>query len=263
MPKDIRVLVVTEDPFVRNWMTFLVVRDWRTRVIGEMEGKADLQVFFKNSAERADVILIDTDGLEVSGWLGQIRESLAMMRNPPVILCVGLRADGQVLHQAAQPGYVGYLLKNEIRYSLAWAVSLSVGGYWVMTPGVESLLAEAGVDLPGKSLILDGRVPMYDFTESEARVARLALLFSVERRDMADELKISKAWSYGVVSGIYDKMGMESILNGQVDPTEFLGDNPLVLAHLKEIVQRLGNSRKAQDMETLAFHLLTMPEIRN
>jgi DNA-binding NarL/FixJ family response regulator len=195
--------------------------------------------------------------------LGQLRESLAVTRNPPTIICVGSNADGWVLRQVAQAGCVGYLIKNEIRYSLAWAVSLAAGGYWVMTPGIESLVDEGAVNLPGKSLVLDGRVPMYDFTESEARVARLALLFSVERRDMADELKISKAWSYGVVSGIYDKMGMQSILNGQVDPTEFLGDNPLVLAHLKEIVQRLGNSRKAQDMETLAFHLLTMPEIRN
>ena len=138
-----------------------------------------------------------------------------------------------------------------------------MGGFWVMTPGIESLLAEGGLNLPGKSLVLDGRMQIYNFTESEARVARLALLFSIERRDMADELKISKAWSYGVVSSIYDKMGMEAILTSQVDPTEYLGDNPLVLAHLKENIQRLGNSRKAQDMETLAFHLLTMPDIRN
>ena len=80
MPKDIRVLVVSEDPFVRNWMAFLVVRDWRTRLIGEVEGKTALQVFLKNNTERADVVLIDSDGFEEAGWISQIHESLAAMR---------------------------------------------------------------------------------------------------------------------------------------------------------------------------------------
>lgn len=262
MPKDIRVLVVSEDPFTRNWMTFLLVRDWRTRVVGEVAGKAELQAFLKSNNERIDMVLLDTDRHEDNGWLEQLPESLSVQRFPPVILGIGLHGDGRVLHQMSHRLYVGYVLKDEIRYSLAWAAGLAAGGHWVMTPGVEPLLANAGFDLPGKHLVLDGRTLMYDFTESEARVARLAFLFSVERRDLADELKISKAWSYGVVSGIYDKLGMEAIIAGQVDPTEYLGDNPLVLAHLKEIVQRLGHSKKAQDMETLAFHLLTMPDIR-
>ena len=262
MPKDIRVLVVSDDLFTRNWMTFLLVRDWRTRVIGEVAGKAEVLAFLKNSSERIDMLVLDTDGNEENGWLEQLPESLAAQRYLPAVLCLGLHADGRVLHQMAHRAYVGYLLKDEIRYSLAWAASLAAGGQWVMTPGVEPLLASAGFDLPGKRLVLDGRSSMYDFTESEARVARLAFLFSIERRDLADELKISKAWTYGVVSAIYTKLGMEAVISGQVDPTEYLGDNPLVLAHLKEIVQRLGHSKKATDMETLAFHLLTMPEIR-
>jgi hypothetical protein len=250
-------------------MTFLLVRDWRTRVIGEVAGMVEVQAFLKNNNERIDMLLVDTDhnplstgGNEETDWLAQLPDSLSAQRFPPVILGIGLHGDGRVLHQMAHHLFVGYLLKDEIRYSLAWAASLAAGGHWVMTPGVEPLLASAGIALPAKRLVLDGRALMYDFTESEARVARLAFLFSVERRDLADELKISKAWSYGVVSGIYDKLGMDAIVNGQVDPTEYLGDNPLVLAHLKEIVQRLGHSKKAQDMETLAFHLLTMPDIR-
>jgi DNA-binding NarL/FixJ family response regulator len=261
MPKDIRVLVVCEDPFVRSWMSSLLVRDWRTRVVGETEGKAEMLAFFKNSSERTDMILIDADGLDEIGWLGQIPQILADQRYPPAILVMGRHPDGRVLHQMSHRSFVGYLIKDEIRYSLAWAASLAAVGHWVMTPGVEPLLAEAGFDLPGKRLVVNGRGQFYDFTESEARVARLAFIFSVERRDLADELKISKAWCYGVVSSIYDKLGMEAILTSQVNPTEYLGDNPIVLAHLKEIIQRLGGSKKAQDMESLAFHLLTMPEI--
>jgi DNA-binding NarL/FixJ family response regulator len=262
MPKDIRVLVVCQDPFARSWMTSLLVRDWRTRVIGELEDKPEMLAFFKYTNERVDMILLDVDGMVDVNTLGQVPQLLSGLHYPPAVLCVGSQPDGRVLHQMQHHSFLGYIIKSEIRDSLGWAVSLAAVGHWVMTPGVEPLLADAGFELPGKRLVLNGRAQFYDFTESEARVARLAFIYSVERRDLADELKISKAWCYGVVSSIYDKLGMEAILASQVNPTEYLGDNPIVLAHLKEIIQRLGGSKKAQDLETLAFHLLSMPEIR-
>jgi len=35
----------------------------------------------------------------------------------------------------------------------------------------------------------------------------------------------------------------------------------VILKHLEEILDELGTSKKAKDLETLAFHLLTMPTI--
>ena len=35
MVNDIRVVIVEDDPFARNWMALLAARDLRTRVIGE------------------------------------------------------------------------------------------------------------------------------------------------------------------------------------------------------------------------------------
>jgi len=46
-------------------------------------------------------------------------------------------------------------------------------------------------------VVLDGRQPVAGLTGRELEAARMAFLFSLERHDLADELNISKDWSYG------------------------------------------------------------------
>jgi len=54
---------------------------------------------------------------------------------------------------------------------------------------------------------------------------------------------------------------LEDLFTGEIDPSRFIGDDPVILEHLEEILDELGGSKKARDLETLAFHLLTMPSI--
>jgi len=42
-----------------------------------------------------------------------------------------------------------------------------------------------------------------------------------------------------------------------------LQDDPVIRSHIEEIVEQLGDSKKARDVETLAFHLITMPIIES
>jgi hypothetical protein len=94
-------------------------------------------------------------------------------------------------------------------------------------------------------------------------VARLAFLYSMERRDLADELGLSEEWAYGLVSGLYEKLGLKDLLSDdQVDPSGYLGTHPLILSHFKKIRADFQGSGKSRDMETLAFHLLTLPDIQ-
>jgi hypothetical protein len=118
-----------------------------------------------------------------------------------------------------------------------------------------------GMPLPSNKLILDGRKILPGFTDHQADVARMAIIFSLGRRDLADELKISEQWSYGLVSELYTKMGLKEILSGEVDLFSYIGESPIIRHHFEEILAQLGSSNKARDLETLAYHVLTMPEI--
>ena len=89
----------------------------------------------------------------------------------------------------------------------------------------------------------------------------MAFIFSLGRRDLADELKISEQWSYGLVSELYEKMGLSDIISGEVDLFSYIGESEIIRSHFEEVMDQLGTSKKARDLETLAYHLLTMPEI--
>lgn len=45
MARDILVSIMSDDDFARNWMSLLVVRDWRTRVVSEFTCSEDYLSF--------------------------------------------------------------------------------------------------------------------------------------------------------------------------------------------------------------------------
>ena len=140
-------------------------------------------------------------------------------------------------------------------------ISLIYDGQWVLTPGVLSMANRMNYVLPKHITIIRGRLSIPGFTDHEAEVAKMAIIFSLGRRDLADELKISEQWSYGLVSEIYSKMGLSEILSGEEDLFSYISENVVIRHHFEEILTQLNTSRKAKDLETLAYHLITMPEI--
>lgn len=265
MKKEARVLIVEDDPFARNWMALLLARDWRARVTGEAGSWDEMLAYFKSPAEKPNCVLINTD------LLGTAPEAaLGSLPGAPLVLLIGktpsLSPGGQPL-RLPFPNFGGWLLKREIRYALGWAVALADAGQWVVTPGTAAALRPARAahttlsgTAGGKVLVLDGRKSIHNLTEHEAEVARMALIFSMERRELSDELKISADWSYGLVSSIYHKLGMDEIQSGEIDAVEFLGKQFAENPRFQETLKQAGKARRT-DLESLAFHILTMPEI--
>ena len=112
------------------------------------------------------------------------------------------------LRRMTHPSFVGYILKNEISYSLAWAVDIAMSGKWVITEGVRSLAASMRFPLSRPCVVLDGRRTLQStLSKHQADVSRLAFLFSMERRELADELGVVEDWGYGLVSQVYEQFG--------------------------------------------------------
>ncbi len=167
------------------------------------------------------------------------------------------------MKQLNHPAFAGYILKDEIGYSLAWAISLAMRGTWVVTDGIQALAAAEGIPLPARCLVLNGRNIMVDhLTERQADVARLAFLFSIERRELADELGVGKDWGYQLVSEVYESLGIKDILTDDAFLKDYFGDFDLILSYIDRIRKESHGTGKSQDMETLAFHMMTMPEIK-
>jgi hypothetical protein len=56
-------------------------------------------------------------------------------------------------------------------------------------------------------------------------------------------------------------LGLNELAQDQENIIAYLEDDPVIKAHIDEILAELGTSKKAKDLETLAFHILTLPEI--
>lgn len=288
MSQAIYTLMVEDDFYARHWMEMMLRRDWRTRVCEQVGSPCELFAYLESSEKartKIHVILIDTEIPEDHYWLPEVLKTLgdynakqtaklAQLKQryrAPALLFTGMSRNPAVFRLVAAQGCGGYVLKDEIRYSLAWAVTLAAEGWLVFTPGV----LEKGSLPPGRSLILDGRnpVPLMGLSKRESDAARLAFLFSMERREMANELAITEEYSYTLVSSLFEKCGLNDILNGEAPVEEFFGDHPAVKAQVEKAISRLHNlkekegkyrkvnNKKLQDKETLAFHLMTLPHI--
>ena len=263
MPKtEVLIAIVEDDPFARNWMALLAARDWRTRVAGEFDEPLKIIPLLHNKASYVDLILMDTDIPGGEDWIPEILGAISGMPHPPAILCTGIRPNPEVLIRMAHPCFVGYILKNEIAYSLAWAVDIAMTGKWVVTEGVRSLASSMRYPLPHPCVVLDGRKTLQStLSKRQSDVSRLAFLFSMERKELADELGIVEDWGYGLVSQIYEQLGVKDILEDDEELKSYFADQPLILAHIEKIRSEGKGSVKAHELESLAFHIITLPEM--
>jgi DNA-binding NarL/FixJ family response regulator len=173
----IHVVIVEDDPFARNWMVLLAARDWRTRVVGETDEPSKLLKLINELTKEnlaIDFIVLDTEMPSGVNWISKILTSISSLPKTPKVLFTGIRANPQVLRQLDHPCFGGYLIKDEIHYSFAWAISLAIEGSMVITESVQSLAADMGFRLPDPGLVLDGRKVTRDLSERRAHVARLA-----------------------------------------------------------------------------------------
>jgi hypothetical protein len=263
MPKnEFLIAIVEDDPFARNWMALLAARDWRTRLAGDFDDPLKLIPLLHKKAAMVDLVLMDTDIPGGENWIPEILGAISGIPHPPAILCTGIKPNPEVLRRMSHPSFVGYILKNEISFSLAWAIDIAMAGKWVITEGVRSLAAAMHFPLPHPCMVLDGRKTLQStFSSHMAEVSRLAFLFSMERKELADELGIVEDWSYGLVSQIYEQLGVKDILTDDDALNSYFADQPLIIAHIEKIRAARKGSVKAHDLETLAFHIITMPEM--
>lgn len=265
MPKDIHIVLIEDDLYARDLMSLLLTRDWRTRIVGEAGSEDDVKELFDHLTQKTDAILLDTEVPEDPEWPFRVCELGQAMDVKPKIITTATRANQDVLKKLISGKFDGYLIKREVRYSLATAITLAVKmNKFVVTPSVYRLALRQRIALPDNTVILDGSKPVANLTPRESEVARLAILFNLAHRDLSDELVIRADQVSKYVSAAYTKLGLDEILSKTTSANVFFQDE-LVLAHFEQILTRVEGSaskRKTSDMATLAFHLLTVPELR-
>ena len=264
MQKELNVIIVEDDPYARDFMSMLLRRDWRTRVVGEFSSLSgmELKQALRSPSAHIDVLLLDTEVANDENWTAKVIQLTHILPAPPLIVFTCTSPDPHILERILAAKGGGYIAKNEILYALATAITAAAKGQFVITPGV--LIVSGRLELPTQTLIMDGTLPVASFTSREKDLTRLGVLFNLAQRDIADDLIISTDFVAEVMGHVYDKLGVREILDGEKGLETFFQDEKLK-ERVREILEQYaanGNraGRKAPGMSTLAFHLLTVPE---
>jgi DNA-binding NarL/FixJ family response regulator len=266
MNREIRVLIIEDDPYARDLMAMLLARDWRTRVVAELGSGSETEMkdLLKRPNHHIDLVIVDTEIPSDPHWPAHAAEIIIAAQNAPGILYTCTRPEASIIEHLPLTKKGGYLVKGEILYALASAVCLAAAGNWVITPGVQDITALNKI--PEPAIIISGNTPVAHFTRRENDLLRLGILFNLAQRDISDELIVSTDFVSEIMGQIYEKLGLHEILAGDVSLDEFFSDET-VLARCKSILGRAPESsqgktlRKAPWMATLAFHLMTVPKI--
>ena len=269
MTHNYRVVVVEDDPYAQDLILNLLSRDWRTRVAGEFNSfsRKAFDEFLKDPLNKVDVIVLDTEVPWNPNWPMEAFEIVRAMEKPPMLVLLCTVPTSRFWNDALldSPAYGGYLVKQEILYSISAAVALAGQGHVVLTESVGSL----GIPIPveRKPLILSGARVGDIFTEREREIMRLGIFFKHSQRDMEDELVIGRDWITEVLGSIYDKLQVQEIMRGEIALETLISDKA-VLARVLPMIEVFNASgskkslRRTPWLNTLAFHLLTLPTIR-
>lgn len=263
-----RVLVVEDDPYARDFMAMLLIRDWRTQVEAEVATQADLQKFLEGRSRQIrnlDLMLLNVEHSQKPDWAYDLTFRARQLVPGMDVLFSSAQADPTALRKALTLGCRGYVLNSEVMYALAGVVRAAFRSAWVVSPGAWRLAHQLDLKLPSRTRILAAGRAFANMTPRERQVARLAILFNLRHAEIADELSISAGQVAKYVSTIYGILGLRELLDGTDDVKLLFDDDDLELRRrfieVKQRAQQVGraraNSTAAPEKATLAFHLFT------
>ena len=294
-----QVLIVEDDPYASDLILMLLSRDYRTQVAGELSNCANLAIFdspshlhdskkackddivgddyFDIDFNAIDVIILDTSVSQEVNQSIKIIEKISGWKKPPKIICTCTYPNGAILQKLSKfDCFSGYLIKREILYSIASAVCLAYEDNFIITPGIVPLMEK---ERGKRTLILTSKEMekvKKEFNKIGREVIRLGLLFNLPDNEIQDEIRISDAYVRGIKHKEYGNLHLLDIVSNQVSLDEafynpFL-DNQKINQNYQETLNKMLKQKerrregktnsKFRNESTLAFHLLTRPEIK-
>lgn len=291
-------LLVEDDPYASNMMLMLLARDYRTQVVSVKDSlelftslnesddsipQEDQETILKGIGidKPVDVVVLNADVPGNVDLPFQLAEKISVWPKPPKILCTSIQPNVQAIEKFMEYGcFSGYLIKSEVSYSLASAVCLAAEGYCVITPEVRAVAEkEMGrKKFPPETLILNslGMEMFEEFDETGKEILLLGLVFNLPQHDISDELVVTNGWVAKRMSQGYAHLQIPDVASGDTAIDELFSnlyiDSSKLVRHFQEILKDVARylerrkdetkSPKFREMSTLAFHLLTRPNIQ-
>jgi DNA-binding NarL/FixJ family response regulator len=182
---NLKVLIFDTDFYALMALNSYLAWDRRTRVTHLAETLDDMFAYLGDTpeAELPDVVLFDAAYIGGSNAVRDSIDRLLQIVPDVMILCTAPQAGpiGQVemavIEAAAEAGARGFLIKQEVRLQIAWAIVFSLDHQFVVTRTIKTLAHERFNQRLFNATMLP---PQRDFPEMTERIRQAIALTVVE-----------------------------------------------------------------------------------
>jgi DNA-binding NarL/FixJ family response regulator len=182
----IKVVVACYYPLLREGISKIIEDDKSIEIVDRVSNLLDLVQSCEDC--KFDILLLDVDlkGLNLT----KILQLLKKNKNAKVVLIVDNDYNENTLISAIRSGVRGYILKNTESKHLTKAIkSVNDGELWVERKMMLKVLEAFSSSPKGKGR--NRKSPIYDLTETEAKIVKL-VLNGLSNRDIAKDLYLSE-----------------------------------------------------------------------
>ena len=190
---NLKVLILDTDFFARQQINSYLAWDRRTRVVHLADTMDSVVDYVRQVSETdwPDVVLLDADAAPGADELAALVKHIEQTIPNVMTLVLARRLDLPTVYAVERANADGYLLRNEVRIRLAWAICWAQEHDFVVTEGVKAALKDAFEGRLFRAQIVPQRRAYPELTERVRQALHLCVVEGMSAELAADEMGIS------------------------------------------------------------------------
>lgn len=191
--KTLKVLILDTDYYARQAINSYLAWDRRTRVVYLADTLESVVKFVERTPqiEWPDVVLLDADAAETPENLSQLVRRLEDTIPHVMTLVLDRRLNLDTVRAVARANADGYLLRDEVRIHIAWAIVWAQDHDFVVTASVKDALHDEFESRLFRSATVPERRQYPELTDRIRQSLQLCVIEGMSAELAADEMGLS------------------------------------------------------------------------
>ena len=190
---NLKVVVLDSDYYAMQAINGYLAWDRRTRVTYMTTSIGDFWNYMRETpiAELPDAIVLDADHLGNSAQVRGVLDQILQFVPDVMIICLAQTILPDLIDAVAEAGARAFLLKQDCRMQIAWAIVYALETDFLITSSVARMVKETRVTRVYEAAILPDQRDYPEMTDRIRQAIRLCVIEGMPAHLAADEMGIS------------------------------------------------------------------------
>jgi DNA-binding NarL/FixJ family response regulator len=190
---NLKVLILDTDFYARQAINSYLAWDRRTRVVHLADTMQSVLQYVRNTPqfEWPDVVLLDALSADTPADLAALVKHIEDTIPDVMTLVLDRKLNLDTVRAVARANANGYLLRNEVRIRIAWAIVWAQQHDFVVTTSVKAALADEFEERMFRAVVIPDRREYPLLTERVRQALQLCVVEGMSAELAADEMGLS------------------------------------------------------------------------